>query len=286
MEIISDPGAMRARAAAARRAGQRLGLVPTMGYFHEGHLSLMRRARAENDVVIVSLFVNPTQFGPGEDFERYPRDAAGDEAAAKAVGVDVLFTPSAADMYPPGYATFVEVAGLSDVLCGARRPGHFRGVATVVTKLFQLCRPDAAYFGRKDYQQAVVVKRVITDLNFDVRLEILPTVRDADGLALSSRNSYLTAEERTRATALVRALAKAQGLFAAGEKRVSALKAAMADILAAADARVDYVEIVDGDTLAPRDAARPGDLVAVAAYVGRTRLIDNTILGGDELEPR
>jgi pantoate--beta-alanine ligase len=277
---------MRARAAAARRAGLRLGLVPTMGYFHEGHLSLMRRARAENDDVVVSLFVNPTQFGPGEDFERYPRDAAGDEAAATAVGVDVLFTPSAADMYPPGYATFVEVAALSDVLCGARRPGHFRGVATVVIKLFQLCGPDVAYFGRKDYQQAVVIKRVVTDLNVDVRLEVLPTVRDADGLALSSRNSYLTPEERPRATALFRALARAQALFAGGESRASALKAAMEDILAAAGARTDYVEVADPDTLAPRDAARRGDLVAVAAYVGRTRLIDNTILGGDELEPR
>jgi pantoate--beta-alanine ligase len=246
----------------------------------------MRRARAENDFVVVSLFVNPKQFGPREDFGRYPRDFETDRTWAEATGVDVLFAPPDAAMYPPGYATYVSVDRLGDGLCGARRPGHFRGVATVVAKLFNICRPHTAYFGRKDYQQGIIIKRLAADLDFDLRIELLATVRETDGLAMSSRNAYLTSRERKDATAIYHALVNAQKLFAAGERRADALLAATTAILINAGARVDYVELVDAQELTPVTAAPQGALLAVAAFWGSTRLIDNTLLGVDDLTLR
>lgn len=285
MKVITKVKAMRAAADEIRRQGMTLGLVPTMGYFHDGHMSLMRRARGECDRVVVSLFVNPTQFGPNEDLERYPRDLARDEKLAAEAGVDILFVPAVGEMYPPGYATFVEVQRLSDVLCGERRPGHFRGVATVVVKLFQICRPTRAYFGRKDYQQAVIVKRLAADLNFeDLTVEVLPIVREPDGLAMSSRNVYLSPAERRQATALFWALVRAQELFRAGERDVERYLDEIKTVIASADGvRLDYAELVDGETLKPAQEANEGTVVAIAAFVGQARLIDNTVLGRDDL---
>ncbi len=255
-----------------------------MGYFHEGHLALMRRARADCQRVVVSLFVNPTQFGRGEDLERYPRDFERDRELATAAGVDVMFAPDAADMYPEGYATYVDVERLTAGLCGARRPGHFRGVATVVTKLLNICRPTAAYFGQKDYQQAQVVRRLAADLDFDVQIEVLPIVREPDGLAMSSRNQYLTAEERLQATCLFRALARAQELFAAGETRPGRYGDEMTAVITAQPlARVDYAEVVTPEELTPAESVEAGCVAAVAASVGQTRLIDNTVLGKEDL---
>jgi pantoate--beta-alanine ligase len=239
------------------RADSELGLVPTMGAYHEGHLSLFRAAREECDLVVASLFVNPSQFGPGEDLASYPRDEARDAKLAEEAGVDVLFVPAVEEIYPPGFATWVEVEGLSDVLEGAFRPGHFRGVATVCLKLFLLVRPRRAYFGQKDAQQAAVLSRMVGDLALELELRVLPTVRDADGLALSSRNAYLTPEERERALALPRALAT---------RDLDAARAALAGL------DVDYVEVA-------RFNGRP--VLAAAVRVGSTRLIDNVPLEGD-----
>ncbi len=286
MEIIRGVAEMAARAADYRDRGLRSALVPTMGYFHEGHLSLLRRARADNDVVTVSLFVNPAQFGPREDLNRYPRDFDRDRSLAEAAGVDVLFAPAPEDVYPPGYATYVEVERLGDVLCGASRPKHFRGVATVVAKLFNICRPAVAYFGRKDYQQTVVIKRLARDLDFDLAVEVLPIVREPDGLAMSSRNSYLSPDERRRATCLFAALNRAQGLFAAGERRPGVYEETAATIIAEAGARLDYAAAVDPEDLTPVPMVAPGTVLGVAAFVGHTRLIDNTLIGNDDLTSR
>lgn len=285
MEIVKSPREMRAAAEEFRRGeNSSLGLVPTMGYFHEGHLSLMRRARADCQRVVVSLFVNPTQFGPGEDLVRYPRDFERDRELATAEGVDVMFVPDDADMYPEGYAAYVDVDRLTAGLCGARRPGHFRGVATVVAKLLNICRPTAAYFGQKDYQQAQVIKRLAADLNFDVKIEVLPTVREADGLAMSSRNQYLTVDERRQATCLFRALVRAQELFAAGETRPGRFADEMTAVITAQPlARVDYAEVVDAEELTPAETVEAGNVAAVAAFLKQTRLIDNTILGEEYL---
>jgi pantoate--beta-alanine ligase len=238
------------------RVGNTVSLVPTMGAYHEGHLSLFRAARAECDVVVVSLFVNPAQFGPDEDFTSYPRDGAGDADLADGAGVNLLFAPAAEELYPPGFQTWVDVEQLSRRLEGEHREGHFRGVATVCVKLFNIIRPDRAYFGQKDAQQAAVVKRLVRDLNLDIEIRVLPTVRDADGLALSSRNAYLSADERKRALALPRALATRD------PERVRKLLR---------DLDVDYVEVADFE---PR-------VLAAAVRVGRTRLIDNIVLEGD-----
>jgi pantoate--beta-alanine ligase len=266
---------------AARRAGRTIGLVPTMGAFHEGHLGLMRRARADCDVVVVSIFVNPTQFVPGEDFEAYPRDERRDLALASREGVDLVFAPSAEEVYPGGLGTTVEVGGLADVLCGSpssRGPAHFRGVATVVTKLFNMCAPDIAYFGQKDYQQTLVIKQLVRDLDMPVRIEVCPTARDADGLALSSRNAYLPPAERQRALSLKRGLDAAAGAIAAGAAREEAIRAAR-DMLAAADVAPEYLELLRADDLRP-PRWEPGEevVMAVAATVGRARLIDNALL--------
>jgi pantoate--beta-alanine ligase len=285
VEIVTSPREMQFKAEEFRRKKLRLGLVPTMGYFHEGHLSLMRRARADCDAVVVSLFVNPAQFGAGEDFDRYPRDVERDEKLAAAEGVDVMFAPEAADMYAEGYATYVDVERLTEVLCGARRPGHFRGVATVVAKLLNICRPTVAYFGRKDYQQAQVIRRLATDLNSGVIIEVLPTVREADGVAMSSRNSYLSPDERRQATCLYRALARAQALFAEGERNPAKFLDEMAAVVEAEPAAgIDYVEIVHPFELTPVPKVEAGSVAALAAFINKTRLIDNTIIGEEELK--
>ena len=268
------------RAALAPRRGQgEIGLVPTMGFFHEGHLSLMRQAREDCGTVVVSLFVNPAQFAPGEDLAAYPRDEARDAALAADQGVDLLFAPPLEEVYPPGFATTVAVEGLTDVLCGSRRPGHFRGVTTVVTKLFNMVQPDVAYFGQKDAQQAAVVRKLVRDLDMPVRIEVLPTVRDDDGLALSSRNAYLSDAEREQALALSRALGAANAAVAGGRRDAASVLAAARRELDSRGVEPEYLELRSADDLSPADRVNGRTLLAVAARVGRARLIDNTILG-------
>ncbi len=266
-----------------RAAGGSAGLVPTMGYLHEGHLALVRRARAENAHVIVSIFVNPTQFGPNEDFARYPRDEARDLALLRAEGVDAVFAPTPGEMYPAGFATRVEVTGsVTSVLEGAHRPGHFDGVATVVAKLLSIAGAERAYFGRKDAQQLVVVRRMAADLNLPVEIVACATVREADGLAMSSRNVRLTAEGRRAAPVLYAALGEAQRRFAGGERSAETLRAAVRTAVAAEPAvALEYISIAGAETLAELDEAQPGALVSLAARLGDTRLIDNVTLGGE-----
>jgi pantoate--beta-alanine ligase len=279
MEIVSTIADVRARVSSARAAGKSIGLVPTMGFFHEGHLTLFRTAAAECGYVVVSLFVNPTQFEPGEDFDAYPRDLDRDAAMAESAGVDLLFTPTPEEMYPEGDATWIEVGKLGEPLCGQFRPRHFRGVATVVAKLFNIALPDRAYFGEKDFQQIVVIRRMARDLQFPLAVVSVPTVREPDGLAMSSRNIHLASEERVAAQALSRALAAAQALFAAGETSASRLRAEAMRIIGEEPlARLQYAEIVDAEDLAAVETITRPAVLAVAALVGRTRLIDNTVL--------
>jgi pantoate--beta-alanine ligase len=279
MKIAQTILQARAICPAFRAEGQRLGLVPTMGALHEGHLSLVRAARAKTDAVAVSIFVNPTQFGPNEDFAKYPRNFERDCELLDREGVAVVFAPSAEEMYGKGSATWVEVEGLSDRLCGKSRPGHFRGVATVVAKLFQIIQPDTAFFGQKDAAQIAVIRRMVRDLNIPVGIEVCPIVRDPDGLALSSRNAYLTPEERKSALALYRALKQVKVLFGRGERDTAALiSAATKELSGKPGVRVDYFEIVDPDTLEPQTTINRMVLVAVAGFVGKTRLIDNILL--------
>ena len=263
-----------------RRAGKRIAFVPTMGYLHEGHLSLFDIGRRAGDVLVVSIFVNPTQFGPNEDLERYPRDLEGDLAKARSRGVDVVYAPDVSEVYPEGFQTFVEVTELSKPLCGARRPGHFRGVATVVTKLFNVVRPHVAVFGQKDYQQLKVIQRLVRDLDMDIEILSGPIVREPDGLAMSSRNAYLSPEERQRALSLSRGLAKAEAMFARGERRASVLvEAVRKEMDEAGGVRIDYVELRDAETLEELERVEGPAVLAVAAFVGSTRLIDNVLLG-------
>jgi pantoate--beta-alanine ligase len=277
VEIIRDKAAMQRHA--ATRGGARVGFVPTMGALHAGHLTLLDHARPGCDLVAASVFVNPTQFGPGEDFERYPRDLDADAHQLEHAGCDLLFAPSTADMYAADASTRVEVADLQDVLCGASRPGHFRGVATVVAKLFNLVQPQVAVFGQKDAQQAVLLQRMVRDLDFPIAIRVAPIVRDADGVALSSRNAYLSADERRDARLLRAALDAAVAALAGGARSAAALTAAMRAVLAGGTAvRVDYVAVVDATSLRPLDTLSGRVLVAVAAFVGRTRLIDNVVL--------
>ena len=279
MKLARTVAEARAALAEARTRGESIGFVPTMGYLHEGHLALIRRARAENGFVAVSIFVNPTQFGPNEDFGRYPRDLPRDLELCRGAGVDLVFAPEAAEMYPPGFQTYVEVEELSRGLCGASRPGHFRGVATVVTKLFNIIGPDRAYFGEKDAQQLRVIKRMVLDLNLPVTIVAVPTVREPDGLAMSSRNTYLAPEERRAALVLYRALSSAEEIFGRGERRAGAILARMREIIEAEPlARIDYVAVVDDETLAPVEEIDRPVLVALAVFIGRTRLIDNIML--------
>jgi pantoate--beta-alanine ligase len=281
MKIVEKVKEMQAISLAEKRVGKRVGFVPTMGYLHEGHLSLVRRARRENDIVVVSIFVNPTQFGPNEDFERYPRDLKRDAELLKREGVDYLFHPKAEEMYPPGYSTFVEVEGLTETLCGAKRPGHFRGVATVVTKLLNIVQPDRAYFGEKDFQQLQVIKRLVRDLNIPVEVVGCPIVREEDGLALSSRNTYLSSEERESALALYKGLKLAKELFESGERDAERIKREVERLILSHPkvSKVDYVEIVDSETLKPVKEVKEGDTIALAVFVGKTRLIDNYQFG-------
>ncbi len=270
---------LREALAPRRAAGERIGLVPTMGAFHEGHQALMRHARETCDVVVVSLFVNPAQFRPGEDLAAYPRDEASDAAKAHEEGVDVLFAPPLEEIYRDGFSTTVAVAGLTAPLEGAARgPEHFHGVTTVVCKLLNMAGPDVAFFGQKDAQQAVVVRRMVRDLDMPVEVEVLPTVREADGLALSSRNAYLQGPDRERAVALNAGLETARRVVQQGEREPDAVRAAALEAMAAHDVAPDYLEIVHPDTLAPAATLDDDVLVAVAAHVGPTRLIDNTLI--------
>jgi pantoate--beta-alanine ligase len=270
---------VRRQVSEARLQGLRIGLVPTMGALHQGHASLIRAARAECGLVVVSIFVNPTQFGPGEDLSRYPRPLEKDLEVCRREGAAVVFTPTVAEMYPQGFATTIHVAGLSEKMCGGVRPGHFDGVCTVVAKLLAIVQPDVAYFGEKDAQQLAVVRRMAADLDLPVRIRGCPLVREPDGLALSSRNAYLSAEDRQRALALSAALAEARRTILAGERRAAPLAERVQKQLQAADGvKLEYVAVVDPDTLADLDRIEGQVLVAVAARVGQTRLIDNVLL--------
>jgi pantoate--beta-alanine ligase len=274
---------LRRALAPERRAGRSIGLVPTMGAFHGGHLSLIRRAREQCDVVVVSLFVNPTQFGPGEDLESYPRDEARDAGLAEREGVDLLFAPPAEEVYPDGFASTVTVGGLTEVLDGApgrRGSSHFAGVTTVVAKLFNMVGPDVAYFGQKDAQQTLVVRKLVRDLDLPVRIEVCPTVRDQDGLALSSRNAYLSADERRRALGLSRALRAAEAAVESGRIDAGVVLEAARGELDAHGIEPEYLELRSATDLSPVDRVNGSTLLAVAARVGRARLIDNTVLGG------
>jgi len=271
---------MRAASGAARRAGKRLGFIPTMGALHEGHLSLVRAARSSCDALAASIFVNPTQFAPNEDLEKYPRSFERDRELLGREGVELLFAPSVEEMYPAGAVTWVTVEGLSDKLDGRSRPGHFRGVATVVAKLFHIVEPDAAFFGQKDAAQVAVIRRMVRDLNLPLEIVVCPIVRESDGLAMSSRNAYLDADQRKRALALHRSLTRVQRMADGGQRKTCELVAAgRAEFAGESSVRLDYLEIVDPDTLDPVDSISGGALVAVAAFVGSTRLIDNILLG-------
>jgi pantoate--beta-alanine ligase len=286
MRVVRTVEELREALAPARRNGCSIGLVPTMGAFHEGHLSLMRAARAGCDTVLVSLFVNPSQFGQGEDFDSYPRDLDGDVALADREGVDLLLLPSLREVYPPGFATTVEVAGLTDTLCGApgsRGADHFRGVTTVVTKLLNMCQPDVAYFGAKDFQQARVIQRLVRDLDIPVRIEICPTVRDRDGLALSSRNAYLSDLDRRRALSLKSALDAAERAIRDGVTSAPDVVDAARRELESAGVEPEYVEAVSMRDLRPMEVIGDEEvLIAIAARVGRARLIDNVVVAPDE----
>jgi len=278
MEIFRTCDEFRSWSRRCHHDGKTVGFVPTMGALHAGHASLIRAARASTGAVAASIFVNPTQFGPTEDFARYPRSFEADCALAEREGTDVIFAPSVEEMYPAGALTFVEVAEIGDRLDGKSRPGHFRGVATVVAKLFIASEADRAFFGQKDAAQVAILRRMTADLRLATEIVVCPIIRDPDGLALSSRNVYLSPAERTQALALSRAIHKAEELFAAGERRTSSLISAAREILAAEPLiRIDYVELIDWSTLLPVDTVQPGSLLAIAAWVGATRLIDNTV---------
>lgn len=282
MELLRTIATVREAVKAARLAGKRIALVPTMGFLHEGHLTLMRQARQECDLVVVSIFVNPTQFGPNEDFSRYPRDLERDMALCAQVPVDLIFHPMAEEVYPQPFMTSVQVSGITETLCGASRPGHFEGVATVVTKLFNIVKPDIAYFGQKDAQQVAVIRRMAADLNMDeIEIRPVPTVREEGGLALSSRNHYLSPVERQAALVLWHSLRLAQERVSAGARDMSALQAEVRSLIAAEPlAEIDYVQIVDYDTLQPVSRLEGLALLALAVRFGKTRLIDNCVLQG------
>jgi pantoate--beta-alanine ligase len=282
MRTFTNIAEMRAACRAAKLAGKRVGLVPTMGALHEGHLSLVWAGRAQCDVVAVSIFVNPTQFGPNEDLATYPRSFERDAGLLKHAGVELLFAPAVEEMYPAGAVTWITVEGLSEKLCGRSRPGHFRGVTTVVSKLFHAAEPDVAFFGQKDAAQVAIIRRMVRDLHFPVEIAVCPIVREPDGLAMSSRNSYLDPQQRKAALVLNRSLTEVQGLFACGERDPRKLTEAGKRIVASeASVRLDYFEMVDPETLEPSGSAWKTALVAVAAFVGTTRLIDNTVLNSD-----
>jgi len=276
MKIITSVKQMQKSSLALRRKGKLIGLVPTMGALHEGHLSLVRMARKKSDVVVVSIFVNPTQFGPGEDFQKYPRVFPQDKKLLQKEKCDIIFYPSAKQIYPENYLTFVDVEDITTRLEGASRPGHFRGVATIVAKLFNIVQPDLAFFGQKDAQQVVVVKKMVSDLNFPVKIIVCPTVRDQKGLALSSRNSYLSPDEKCQALCLYEALEKARDLIQLGQTNPQVVISSMQTVIQKSPlAEIDYVAITDTKRLLPVDKIRGDVLISLAVRVGNTRLIDN-----------
>lgn len=279
MEVIRIPRIMREITKDLKARGKTIGFVPTMGALHEGHLSLIRRAKDENDVCVVSIFVNPTQFAQGEDFERYPRDVEGDKEKLQKIGIDYLFLPDIDSLYPQGYSTYVVVEGLSDKLCGKFRPGHFRGVATIVCKLFNIIRPSRAYFGQKDYQQTVVIKRMVDDLNFDTEIVVCPTIREDDGLAMSSRNLYLNKEERDASTVIFKSLKKAEELLKEGVPPADVVPK-MIEILKSEPliSEIQYAGVFDPITLDEIKERQKQYLVAIAVKIGQTRLIDNLLV--------
>ena len=278
MRLIQNVSEMKALSKSVLDDGKTIGFVPTMGYLHQGHLSLVQKAREENDIVVVSIFVNPTQFGPNEDYNRYPRDLERDLRLLNPFNVDYIFNPSVEEMYPAYYSVFVDETEMSKYLCGARRPGHFRGVCTVVTKLFNIVRPTRAYFGQKDAQQFRILRRMVENLNMDVEMVEMPIVREPDGLAMSSRNVYLSDEERREAPRLYKSLLEAKRLIDGGERDVQKIKGEIQRVLNHPLLKIDYVEIVDEKTLIPVDRIEGDVIVAIAVFFGKARLIDNVII--------
>ncbi|MEN6457471.1 MAG: pantoate--beta-alanine ligase [Thermoguttaceae bacterium] len=282
IKLVTTITDLRAHVAALRDQGRRIGLVPTMGALHEGHLSLVRAARSECDCTVVSIFVNPSQFGPNEDFAKYPRTLDADTALLAGCGADIVFAPSSEEVYRPEHATWVEPGPVAGPLEGECRPGHFRGVATIVLKLFHLVQPDVAFFGQKDYQQSVVIRRMVSDLNVPVRVQVCPTIREPDGLALSSRNRYLGPDERRQALVLSKSLELAARLVAEGQRHSATILAKMRELIATApDARIDYAALVDPETLQPVEAVAGVTMAVLAVQIGATRLIDNYLLATD-----
>jgi pantoate--beta-alanine ligase len=282
MEIIEKIKEMSTRSDALRQEGKRIGFVPTMGALHEGHLSLLKLAEENSDAVVASVFVNPKQFGPDEDYSRYPRDLENDKKYLKKAKCDILFSPDVTEMYLPGFQSFVHVEELTDVLCGVFRPGHFRGVTTIVTKLFHIVKPHVAFFGQKDAQQAIIIQKMVKDLDFNIEIEIAPTVRESDGLAMSTRNEYLSKEERKKAVLLFQSLGNARDAILRGEREARhVIQMVRERILKNGGVRIDYVEIVDINTLQPVNPLQGNVLVALAVWIGKTRLIDNLIVTVD-----
>jgi pantoate--beta-alanine ligase len=280
MKIITSIAEMQQTTLSLKRAGKRIAFVPTMGYLHEGHASLLREGRTRGDVLVLSIFVNPIQFGPNEDLDRYPRNLDGDCAIARQCGVDIVFTPTAGEMYPAGFQTSIRVRDLALPLCGASRPGHFDGVATVVTKLFNIVQPDIALFGKKDFQQLAIIRRMTADLALPVEVVGMPIVREADGLAMSSRNAYLSPDQRKGALCLSRAIRTVRERYAAGEHDAATLLTVVRKLIAAETAAtIDYLELRDAATLETVDTVSATTLMALAVRIGTTRLIDNTLLG-------
>lgn len=279
MKTIENISRMSTFVKIIKKEGKSIGFVPTMGYLHEGHMSLVKAAKKHTDVVVMSVFVNPMQFGPKEDFEKYPKDLKRDEEMARDAGVDVVFYPSVKDMYPEGYATYVSVEKLTNTLCGESRPGHFKGVATVVTKLFNIVRPDVAYFGQKDMQQALIVKKIVSDLNMGVDVKIMPIVREKDGLAMSSRNTYLSDIERKDASILYQSIKHAEVLIKEGERDAKKIIKSVEEMIRQKSAaRIDYIRVVDTKELKDIKAISGEIMVALAVFFGQTRLIDNIII--------
>jgi pantoate--beta-alanine ligase len=277
MQVITSIEKMQDYANNLRHEGKTIGFVPTMGAIHEGHLALIKQARKESDVLVVSIFINPIQFGEGEDYERYPRNFERDKQLLEEEGVDIIFYPTVEKMYKKSYLTYVNVEKLSEYLCGKYRKNHFRGVATVICKLFNIVKPHKAYFGEKDYQQSLIIKKLVEDLNYDIKIEVLPTVRNQEGLAFSSRNLYLTEAESKKATIIYKALNKAKAMLNSNLKDVKLIKAELIPLIQQEGLTVQYLEICDPETLEPLEKVEDKALIAIAAYLGNTRLIDNIV---------
>ncbi len=279
MDVIQETAVIQQRCLALRAAGKTISFVPTMGYLHEGHLSMLRAGRKQSDVLVLSIFVNPTQFGPNEDLDNYPQDMENDLALAESVGVDLVWTPSPEQVYPLGYASYVEVEGLTDTLCGASRPGHFRGVTTVVCKLLNVVQPNVALFGQKDFQQLAVIRRMVADLNMPVEINGLPIVREDDGLAMSSRNVYLSADQRQQALILSRSIKHAQALVRASERDSARVLTALQQMIEEQpETRIDYLQICHQFTLEDQATIDKNSVLLMAVFIGNTRLIDNSFL--------